>query len=237
MVRKWSYINSSFLTIKNTTKLHTRFLFKIFRKNTRFKNYNQGTTFFVRKLVALQKRRSDWKSYLILASSWVNFFLQSKKLITHTQGQVLNKHAIEYTHSRMLLGKTGNFGLIGLGLLSLNLLSLKKNLTKFFLRNNLIRRHQQIEKNTKKLLYVKHTPLVTYTATFNYLKPAQQLNNLGFTFTNTRFLKNYTPLSALNNTKTLYYGTSSMYASTLPSLVAVRMLHTYLVLFFTSRHS
>jgi hypothetical protein len=165
----------------------------------------------------------------MLASSWVNFFLQSKKLITHTQGQVLNKHAIEYTHSHMLLSKAGNFTLIGLGLLPLNLLSLKKSLTKFFLRNN-FRRHQQIEKNYKKTL-------VTFTATFNYLKPAQQLNNLGFTFTNACFLKSYTPLSTLNNTKTLYYDAPSMYAPVLPSLVAVRTLHTYLVLFFTSRHS
>lgn len=43
----------------NNPKLTSRFRFKVFRKNTRFKSYNLGYTNFVRKIAALQKRRTS----------------------------------------------------------------------------------------------------------------------------------------------------------------------------------
>jgi hypothetical protein len=232
VIRKWSYINNFFFQ-KSNLPLFNRFLLKIFRKNTRFKGYNQGITFFVRKLVVLQKRRSGWKLYSILTSSWVSFFLQNKKLVNFLQTKILYKYTVLYPYPRMLCPKLVSIGSIGSGLYSLNVSFLYKNLNTFFQLNNTYSHF--FSKNAPRQATIKVKKYLTYTTSFNHLKNTHKLSKLGFTFTNTFFLKSFTPLLPTNYHTTPYWRIYNLDVSISPILVSVRMLHTYFILLYLNK--
>jgi len=95
VVRKWSYINFKIKIIKNKPlnkplsnfkkKLPISFKFKIFRKNTRFKDFNLSYTKFKRKNPASISRRTSYKNYLIVISNWVKPFLKQKQISAFVQ--------------------------------------------------------------------------------------------------------------------------------------------------------
>jgi hypothetical protein len=94
MVRKWSYIiNKQANILKTQQKLTQRFKFKIFRKNTRFKNFNINFSVFTRKKAIIYKRRTSWKNYLVIASQWTKSTINSKQIINYSQNK--NKYGLQ----------------------------------------------------------------------------------------------------------------------------------------------
>jgi len=103
MVRKWSYItlvSQKYKAPKITT--FSRFKFKIFRKNTRFKNYSLLSTTFVRRKVALQNRRSVWKNYVLLSSKWVKLVSNQKRITSFSQTKQLFNLAFNEPYTTFL---------------------------------------------------------------------------------------------------------------------------------------
>jgi len=125
MVRKWSYINQIFFKKSFIKNLKSRFTFKIFRKNTRFKNLNQGSTLFIRKLVVLQHRRIGWKPYFLIASLWLKYVLKLKKFIMFLQTTLLHNLTITYPYINMFFKKTYLLSLVGIGTHSINYVFIK----------------------------------------------------------------------------------------------------------------
>lgn len=189
MVRKWSYINNN---QRNSTKneqvnLIPRFIFKIFRKNTRFKNSNQGHTLFIRKLVVLRQRRLGWKPYMSASSLWTRHNLKFKNLINFYQTQALHKYTVNYSHLNMV-SKTQQSPLIGLGQLPLNY-TFTKNLPNFFSKINTV---NCLNLNNAQTFSKSNTKLIPQ-AQFNKLSSSHKLNTLGFNFTSTVFSKTQLP--------------------------------------------
>ena len=128
MVRKWSYItHPNTLTSPNTSRdgsiirpkktLNTsicnfntfaHFKFKIFRKNTRFKNYSLFSTIFVRRKVSLWNRRSDWKNYVVLSSKWVKLMSKQKHLISFSQSSNLFNFSFREPYPQFLKKNTAD---------------------------------------------------------------------------------------------------------------------------------
>lgn len=143
MIRKWSYINQNKLenlttnqnysltkTISRTNSIISKFKFKIFKKNTKFKNYNLKYTKFIRKNLSLRKRRLSWKPYFLISSIWVKFVIKYKKLISYTQSKMLHIYTITYTHFSMFLKKSNQLTLIGLGNYGINYTKINFNNSK-----------------------------------------------------------------------------------------------------------
>ena len=215
MVRKWSYINNSFLNISpKLPHLKTRFNFKIFRKNTRFKNINQGDTLYIRKLVILRHRRMGWKPYFVTSSMWVNFFKKSRKLITFLQTQLLHKYTTSYPYLNMFFKKSNLPLSIGVGRHSINYTFLKNINT------------QHLFSSSKTML--KHKVLLP-TIQFSNLSKISKLTNLGFKFTNLTFIKHQFPLipSVLSPSSLSY-----LWKIALSQAIVIRQIHTYLILKF-----
>ena len=81
MVRKWSYLENSTLpigddTFRNSTNLYH---FKVFRKTTRFKKFNRGTTKMVRKNYARRKHRTNWFILSHITKVWVLSYLKMRQ--------------------------------------------------------------------------------------------------------------------------------------------------------------
>jgi hypothetical protein len=158
MVRKWSYItNYSSNSIKqlqnytthpkqynivsatnfsiNNLKLVNRFRFKVFRKNTRFKSYSLGYTNFVRKTVSLGKRRTGWKNYVVISSSWVKPNLKYRQLVSFIQSKLLFQNAVPFPTVNTFTKNIVPVKNLGSGLYGVNHSFLSKSLfSKFFVK-------------------------------------------------------------------------------------------------------
>jgi hypothetical protein len=143
MIRKWSYINKTTFLINKFPKTKLKYNLKIFRQNTRFKNFNQGFTYFSRKIVILRHRRVGWKTYFVTSSMWAKYALTFKKFISFIQSKLLTSFTLTYTHTNMLRNKSIATKLIGVGENPINFTFSKNTFLRFFIINNM---------TTKKLL-------------------------------------------------------------------------------------
>jgi len=203
---------------KGQSDLIPRFIFKIFRKNTRFKNSNQSYTLFIRKLVILRQRRLGWKPYMSTSSAWTNYSLKYKNMINFYQTQSMYNYTIDYSHLNMVL-KTQQPSTIGFGKLPLNY-NFTKTLPQYFVKNTLY--GCQSSKNSK-------TTKLILQAQFNKLSSFKKLNALGFNFSNLIFSKMKLPHpDELPNTALKL----SLQTLTLGALISLKTLHTHLTLFY-----
>lgn len=208
MIWKWSYITST-LTITNFTKNH--FYFKVFRQNTRFRNYNIGSySKFIRKLVVKNYRRLSWKNYALLSFFWVNNVLKNKKLISYLQYQFVYKYEVCITSNTNSIYKSRNFNLLEFGKHVINHIFLKKNMVNFF---------KLSQSNICKLTwFTKNINEVSY---FNSSHAINKLLNLGFSFKNKY---NFMP----KNSKIKFYKSSIKIILTI--IVNLKSLNSYLLL-------
>jgi hypothetical protein len=132
MIRKWSYINNTLITLNSFYNLNLRYNLKIFRQNTRFKNVNQGFTNFSRKAVVLRHRRLGWKVYFIISSVWSKYTLVSKKLISFIQVKLITNFTLTFPYTNMFKTGTNRTKLIGVGENPINLVFYKKLFYKKF---------------------------------------------------------------------------------------------------------
>jgi len=233
VIRKWSYIKSIILiTGKQTTHnnpitlfnntLNSRFRFKVFRKNTRFKKYNLSYTNFMRKQVVLKKRRVGWKSYVILSSNWVKPLLKLKQLVNFTQSKLIHPYSTTYSHPKIFKQPSPQLSLVGLGTHSLSHTSLNMKMVNFFKTKQLVIKPNKFFSNTY----------------FNSLQSIDKLGTLGFIFPNLLYGNNYYPIkqttsqiNQLNNNKNLYYGNTYVKKHLIQGIaVSVRSVLTYLTL-------
>ena len=80
MVRKWSYINFNFNESSIDTRCYTlptknKHVFKVFRKNTRFKKWSVGLTKSVRKKYLRRKHLFNNLVLSYISKYWVNYYL------------------------------------------------------------------------------------------------------------------------------------------------------------------
>lgn len=87
MIRKWSYLNEINLNPKNESICFFKKIYnlKVFKKTTRFKKYNIGYTFMVRKQYSKRKHQTSWINLSYITKSWVHIFLKSKQFIRFYQ--------------------------------------------------------------------------------------------------------------------------------------------------------
>jgi hypothetical protein len=180
VVRKWSYITNFFSLNNDCLKSHSlhvrcRYKVKIFRKNTRFKNFNVSYTSFIRKVFTLKLRRTNWKPYLILSSVWVKHVLSFKKTIMFSQSYSLYNYTITYSYLTMLSKKSNFTNLVGVSRYALTHLNLKQ------------RSHQTISNTLSPLISDQNfkKSILTQYAHFNSLNSLEKLTSLGFPFTTT----------------------------------------------------
>jgi len=81
MVRKWSY-----LTSQQTNQLYAGSIrsnelcrFKVFRKTTRFKRFNRGTTYMVRRNYARRKHQTNYLVLSYVTRYWAVNYLHSRQ--------------------------------------------------------------------------------------------------------------------------------------------------------------
>jgi hypothetical protein len=222
VIRKWSYINN--YTLYNslqlrTTPIYDRFKLKIFRKNTRFKKYNNSYTFFTRKIVALRSRRLSWKSYIILSSGWVKLYLSFKKLVTYTQNNLMYNYSTHYAFSKMFLKKSPLLNLIGINMFSISYSFFKNTFTSFFTN--------KLSLNTN---VVNKTRKVRPVAQFNSLSTPSKLNAVGFNFTTNLFNSHvFYPIRVPKPLYTILYPNTTLNLIT-NHLTSLRSVHVYLTL-------
>lgn len=105
MIRKWSYINTTYnstseiinlqlekansirpsLNTLRTRQTSNRYNFKVFRKTTRFKKFKSGLAGIVRGVYAKKKRRTDNYGNLFIARDWALFYLKQRQIVRFTQ--------------------------------------------------------------------------------------------------------------------------------------------------------
>jgi len=223
MVRKWSYINTLSHyspSCKPQTNTYLRYTLKTFRKNTRFKNFNQGNTLFVRKLAILKQRRVGWKGYFHLSSIWVKHVLNLKKTINYVQSKLLYNITLSYPYVNMLTRKSNLNSLIGMGNISINYFYVSKNFwkalqTSYTLKNSY----------TSPLLLLP-------SVQFNKLSTPKKLSSLGFTFTNVSFLSTQLPLKNQHvSTENLLISNNLLPKTVLKQVLSIKTTHLYLVLY------
>jgi hypothetical protein len=176
VVRKWSYITlfnkksrdsiSLTSTTTHASTLLSRFKFKVFRKNTRFKKYNLGCTNFTRKKIILKKRRVGWKNYVILSSNWVKPLLKLKQIVNFTQSKLAFTNVVSYSHTKIFNKQSYQLSLVGSGTQPINYTTLNFRMIKFFTKTNHPVKNKKMFSN----------------AQFNSVKNLEKLISLGFTF-------------------------------------------------------
>jgi hypothetical protein len=182
MMPEWSYINNFFF-YKNVKTTNQKFVFKVFRKNTRFKKYKQGNTFFTRKVPILQRRRLNLKPYFRVSLYWVRYNLKYKKVTSFFQNKLMYQYTSSYPQLNILT-KNLNNKVINIGEYSINFVSLTNNILNFFFK-----------KKTKRNLL-----LTSPSASFNELPTPKKLNLLGFSFHGLRSLNSCLPLINFKDT-------------------------------------
>jgi hypothetical protein len=184
MVRKWSYIINKLIyknfLISNTSpllNLKYRFVFKIFKKTTRFKNFNTSYySNFIRKVVMVNNRRTGWNTYSYVSILWVKNFLQYKKLVIFLQSKLLYRYNTSYS----LLNILPTSKLI----LALDLIKYPINFTipKPYIQYFVTKLNTLNQLNRKTLPKSKGNLLLLPTTYFNSLSTLHKLRNLGFNF-------------------------------------------------------
>ena len=185
MIRKWSYINFLKLTPNDITlynnyacihnkinnlKLFKNFKLKVFRKNTRFKNFVTGPTKLNRRYISVVKRRFNLKNYLIVSSFWVKPFLKYKHVVNFIQNYYTFSVAgvIPYTK---IFSKEKLKDIYGIGLFGINYAPFNKHITTKLLTNK-----KNYTDLSKRSIEKKIYPSVF----FRSYTDIHKLNNLGF---------------------------------------------------------
>jgi hypothetical protein len=229
MVRKWSYINkdlSNFNFLQTTSltfKTISRFKFKIFRNTTRFKSYNIGHTAFTRTQPAIQKRRSTWKSYLILSSDWVKPLLSYKKVVGFIQTKSMFHVSVPYPYIHFFKKNIIPITKVGLGQLNFNYSQLSKTYySKFFLTNS----KRSLFKNLKFFKYSSLVQLKSYNSVIS-------LKKLGFLLTFTTYNNLFFQITQGKNQLTTN-NTYKLVNSIWPPLVIKTLFITRLIFVLTT---
>jgi hypothetical protein len=242
VIRKWSYIKYHKISHinNNETKnynFYQKFNFKIFRQNTRFKNFNQGHTKFIRKTNALKNRRVGLKTYFISSSSWIKYILKYKKLINFCQSTLTHNFTLNYSYLNMLTTQSSHLSLIGNGVNSINFSFCKKNILSGIKKSLVYYNNSKVLINSKlvtKFRYntTNHMRKLQPTAQFNKLSVVDKLNTTGLLFININFLSYNIPISKSSFTKSmnLMLHINEILKIILKQLVFIRQLHTYKLL-------
>jgi hypothetical protein len=79
MVRRWSRVNLTNVSIKNNSyKFYFKYLFKTFRKSLIFKKFYIKRTKFTRKKTTFLKHRFNWLPYSQIFKYWIKDFKNNK---------------------------------------------------------------------------------------------------------------------------------------------------------------
>jgi len=241
MIRKWSYINFENLINTNFTpliygRLKSTFKFKIFRKNTRFKKYNLGNTYFTRKIVILSRRRLGFKPYFHLAMPWVRHTLSSKKSINMLQCKNLYSYSVYCPYTEMLTRRISAHSVIGIGKFAVNY---------FFSKNafkKIINSFYNVNSNTNWsdlncFSWKNKTKKVALEAQFINSSSLTKLNKLGFSFPqvisqNSIFIPTQAYTNPNSRSNINLVTSNNILTITANTLTSVRRVHTYMLILF-----
>jgi hypothetical protein len=208
-------------------KVNTRFKYKIFRKNTRFKKYSSGYTKFIRRKYALIKRRANWQLYFLVPKTLFKFLINLKKLNSFLQIKYINTYPLTLNYNFLALGSSSllpcnvpfNFSFIN-----------KKTYKFFFDKKQQVFLSDQVNQNNNYKLSVK----VTRAIYFNSLPILEKLVNVGFLLSNNLFFKHNFPIKTLSSNFFLNITNFTNFFHQKPIvliLLSLRKVHIYLVIY------
>jgi hypothetical protein len=206
VVRKWSYINNrkrSNLIGTTLTKnnFFNNFKFKIFRKNTRFKNYVVSkNTRFIRTYIISKKRQSTLKLLVVLSSQWVKPSYLYKNFLSFIQSKQMFLNSVPFLYKNNFLKNinTKKF-IIGFGSNTIFFTKIHQNLNSKFssLPNN------TIKSNTNSVFQSSSIETLLKLYNLNFFVPLLKYDNSTYPLQHNHFHTNisfYTTMHLYNLT-------------------------------------
>ena len=110
MVRKWSYLISTpaLVTLNYYDNVTLKYVFKVFRKTTRFKKYILFPTVFFRKKDSIRKRRNNWINLTQILINWTVNYLKLKQLYKFFQNFLILPLSVLAPNLNMVLNRAKN---------------------------------------------------------------------------------------------------------------------------------